>query len=122
MRPRNGRFIAGQTEERESAEEEFNRVVMEAVDEGLLVLGAIVRDTIYHTVEKDYQIGYLDIIGRAEDFHKALERFFGPGARIIEKLIAKSLCSKLCIPLITSENWTLADYLYYAKRAPRRIT
>jgi len=122
MRPRNGRFVADQTEDRESAEKELNRAVMEAVDDGLLVLGASVRDTIYYTVERDYQIRCQDILGRAEDFHKALERLFGPGARIIEKLIAKSLCSKLGIPLVTSENWTLADYLYYAKRAPRRIT
>jgi len=57
-----------------------------------------------------------------EDFHKALERLFGSGVRTIEKLIAKSLCGRLGIALLASENWSLVDYVDYVKKAPRVMT
>ena len=122
VQPRNVHVSTGQTGGRELAEKEFSRVVLEAVDEGLLVLGASVRDTIYYNVERDDGIRRQEIPGRVEDFHKALERLFGSGVRTIEKLIAKSLCGRLGIALLASENWSLVDYVDYVKKAPRVMT
>jgi hypothetical protein len=99
----------------ESVEERFNRALLEAVDEGLLVLGSSVRDTVYYHVEKISGLRREKIPERLEEFHKALTSLFGAGAKMIEKLIVTRLYSRLGLNFEEYEEWTIVDYANYAK-------
>jgi hypothetical protein len=73
---------------RQSAD--LSKVLLEAVDEGLLVPGEIVRAAIYERLERSYQIKRAEIPEKLETFHQALQDLLGAGGKVMEKLIAKS--------------------------------
>ena len=50
-----------------------------------------------------------------EAFAKGLEKIFGAGASVFEKLIVKSLCSKLGLKYEDVEGRPFADYVKYVK-------
>jgi len=99
--------------------ERFDLVVSKAVDEGLLVLGASVRHSIYYYVERNRQVKREEIPSRIAVFHEALEGLLGAGAVVIEKLIAKDLYSRLSLTFEEHEDWTLVDYARYAQKAKK---
>lgn len=99
--------------------ERFDLIVSKAVDEGLLVLGASVKDSIYYHVEKNRQVKREEIPGRIATFHDALEGLLGAGAKVVEKLIAKHLYSRLRLTFEEREDWTLVDYIRYAQKAKK---
>ena len=94
----------------------FDSTIQEAVHEGLLVVGEIVRQAIYRHIEMKYQVKPGEIHMRLEAFDKALTGIFGAGAKIVEKLIAKRLYSKLGLSFVENENWTLVEYVRDAKK------
>lgn len=100
-------------------ETEFKDILLDAVDYGLLVLGEIVRKTIYDRLEGNYQVKRADIPEKLEVFHVALAGLFGRRADVVERLIARKLYSKLRLKSEGHENWTLVDYVNHAKKALR---
>jgi len=97
----------------------LEKILLEAVDEGLLVPGEIVRAAIYERLERSYQIKQGEIPEKLETFQLALENLLGESAKVMEKLIAKSLYRRLKLNFIQHDGWTLIDYVNHAKGAKR---
>jgi KaiC/GvpD/RAD55 family RecA-like ATPase len=90
--------------------------LLQAIDNGLLALGEIVRDTLYDRFDKKYQLKREEIPEKLDSFHKALQVMLGAGARIIETQIAKGLASRLDLDFTENVDWTIVDYFDLAKR------
>lgn len=73
---------------------EFENLLLEAVDQGLSVLGESSKLSIYFHLEKSYGIKRQDIPQKPEAFVSAVEKIFGPGAKFVETLVSKGLCEK----------------------------
>lgn len=73
----------------------FDRLLLEAVDEGLSLLGNSVKEAVYFYLEKDFKISRADIPSRLEDFVSSLEKLFGVGAKLIEIRIMEKLYKKV---------------------------
>lgn len=105
-------------------EDEFAKVLIEAVDYGLQVLGESSRKAIFYHLEKDYSIARGTIPEHTEAFAKGLEGIFGAGSRVIERSILKCLCSKLGLEYEENRNDGFIDFLNKAKEMwlenPRR--
>ena len=98
-------------------EDEFKDVLLDAVDYGLLVLGEIVRQTLYDCLERNCQLKRANIPEKLEPFHVALAGLFGERGTLVERLIARRLYSKLGLKFEAHEDWTLVDYVSRAKKA-----
>ncbi len=109
--------MKGRTHTRESDKDRFSRALLEAVDEGLLVLGSSVKDTVYYYVERSCGLRRERIPERLEDFHSALQGLFGAGAKVIEKLIAQKLYAILGLNFEEHEEWTIVDYASATRKA-----
>ena len=96
---------------------DLGKVLLEAVDEGLLVPGEIVRAAIYERLERSYQVKRGEIPEKLETFQLALEDLLGKSAKVMEKLIAKSLYRRLKLNSTQHYGWTLVDYVNHAKEA-----
>ena len=95
---------------------DLGKVLIEAVDEGLLVPGEIVRAAIYERLERSYQVKRGEIPEKLETFQLALEDLLGKTAKVMEKLIAKSLYRRLKLNFTQHDSWTLVDYVNHAKK------
>ncbi len=73
----------------------FELILLEAVDDGLAVLGESVKLAIYFHVEKEYSVEREEIPQKIRDFSCAIRKIFGPGSRVIENIILQKLCEKL---------------------------
>jgi hypothetical protein len=73
----------------------FNKSLLEAVDEGLSLVGKSAKQIIYFYLEKNFNITRDDVPQRVEEFANALEKMFGSGAKIIEIQIMKKLYKKI---------------------------
>lgn len=73
----------------------LNRFLLEAVDEGLSLVGKSAKQIIYFHLEKNFNITRDDVPQRVEEFANALEKMFGSGAKIIEIQIMKKLYKKI---------------------------
>jgi hypothetical protein len=93
----------------------FRQILLEAVDYGLMVLGEIVRQTIYERVENQYGLKRTEIPEWLEAFHKALKSVLGVGAKTVERLIAKNLYQRLGLKFTPRPEWTLIEYVDHAK-------
>ena len=77
------------------SQDNFKRVLLAAIDQGLSSLGESPKEAIFFHLESSFQIKKEDIPVNLTEFKQALERIFGPGAPYLEKLILKSLYEKL---------------------------
>jgi hypothetical protein len=73
----------------------FEEILLEAIDEGLALLGESSKQTIYFHLEKSFNMHKQDIPHRIEEFTDAIEDIFGAGAKIIEIQIMKCLFKKV---------------------------
>lgn len=92
---------------------DFEKYVVEAVDEGLSSLGNSSKQAIYFHLEKSFNIKRHEIPDRIKDFADALEKIFGFGANFIEILIMERLNEKTGqnVKHQTQKNLTLAEYI-----------
>jgi hypothetical protein len=98
---------------------EVNRVLAQAVDDGLSVPGEIVRTAIYDRIEKSYGLKREDIPEKLEAFHRALEDLLGESAKVMENMIAKKLYSHLRLDFALRDGWTLVEYVNHAREVKR---
>jgi len=76
-------------------EQEFNKLLLEAVDEGLSSLGETSKQAIYFHLEKSFNIQKHEIPQKISEFTSAIEKIFGLGANFLEVLIMKKLYEKI---------------------------
>jgi len=122
--PSRGSFVraagnagSGSAGDSRKVSERFDSAVLEAVDYGLAVLGETVRQAIYSYVEMKYQVEREEIPEKLDVFRKASDGLFGAGAKVVEKLIARRLYSRLGLSFVEHEDWTLTKYVDDAKKA-----
>jgi hypothetical protein len=95
---------------------EFDKILVNAVDEALNSLGASIKQSTYFHIENTVKVARNDIPENLEEFQGGLEKIFGTGARLIEILIMKNLHSQIGIPLkMESKQLKFIEYIDAAK-------
>ncbi|MCW3980425.1 MAG: hypothetical protein NWF11_03010 [Candidatus Bathyarchaeota archaeon] len=74
---------------------DFQKLMLQAVDEGLSSIGESPKKAIYFHLDKTFKIKKHDIPRNIEAFAEAIERIFGMGADFLEILIMKRLHDKI---------------------------
>jgi hypothetical protein len=98
---------------------QLREALLQAVDDGLLVPGEIVRAAIYERLEKSYHIRREEIPEKLETFHRALQDLLGKSANVMEKLIAKNFYICLGLGFAAHDDRTLVDYVNHARGQKR---
>ena len=96
--------------------DEFEKAVLEAVDETFLSFGDSVKHSLYYYLENRHGVGRGEIPFKFEGFVKGLRSIFGEGANILVKMIAKRLYGKLGLPFEEKAGWSLIDYVEHARK------
>jgi hypothetical protein len=91
------------TSSEDELEGEFNKILMEAVDEALGALGASIKEALYFHLETTFAIKKETICENPAKLSDGLERIFGLGAKFIEKMIIDAVCTKTKCTL--PQNW-----------------
>ena len=73
----------------------FEKLLLEAVDEGLSTVGESSKQVIYFHLEKTFNIKRQDIPQKIEEFADAIEKIFGLGAKVLETQIMEQLHRKI---------------------------
>ena len=76
-------------------DDEFNLIMLEAVDEALSFLGESAKRAIYYHLEEKFKIRREEIPVKIDDFAEAIEEIFEMGAKIIEMQIMKILYKRV---------------------------
>jgi hypothetical protein len=95
----------------------FSKLLLEAVDHGLLMLGETSRQAIYDCIENSYQINRGQIPEKLDAVHGALTDLLGRGANMVETIAAERFYKALNLTFEPNDDWTLADYVNHAKKA-----
>ena len=98
-------------------EKDFEKLFIEAVDEGLETLGESGKHMIFFHLDKSYSIKKHQISRRPEAFAKGLEQIFGAGATVLQRLILKSLCSKLGLEYEDVGGRPFTDYVNWVRES-----
>ncbi len=93
----------------------FKKSLLRAVEDGLLALGESPREVIYYYLKTNFQLEREDIPEEAEEFDRALNSIFGPGAEIIERYIAKDLYQRLKLNFEEEADFSFVDYVRQAQ-------
>jgi adenylyl- and sulfurtransferase ThiI len=72
----------------------YEKVFIEAVDDGLSILGESAKKSVYFHLERIYGIKKKDIPFKTEEFAKVLQQIFGLGSKIILIEIMKKFHEK----------------------------
>ena len=96
----------------------FEKLLLEAVDEGLSSLGEPSKQAIYFHLEKRFNIKKKEIPYKVETFVKAIEKIFGLGANFLEILVMRRLYEKIggIFEWHESTEFTFTKYVAVAKR------
>jgi hypothetical protein len=96
----------------------FEKVLLEAIDEGLSLLGESSKQAVYIHLEKAFKMNRQNIPYRIEDFTDAIEKLFGAGAKILEIHIMKCLFKKVDYKFkhyTKQKNLTFMEYIAAVK-------
>ena len=74
---------------------DFKKLLLEAVDAALSLLGDSSKQAIYFYLEQNFTLKKQDIPNKIEEFTRAIEEIFGHGAKILEIEIIKHLYVKV---------------------------
>jgi hypothetical protein len=96
-----------------SRKQEFNRFLLEAVDETLSTLGERAKESIYVHLKKKFNLSHDEIPERIGEYSSALEDLFGKAATLLEVQIMKRLHEKTgCfVEICTSDYLSLRSYV-----------
>ena len=98
---------------------DFNEILLSAVDEGLRSLGGSSKQAILFRLETSFELKEESIPSNLTEFNKALESIFGPGADYLEKIIMNRLQEKLGLGF---EEGAGAGFVEYVETARSRAT
>jgi hypothetical protein len=73
---------------------EFEKLLVEAVEESLSSIGESPKQAILFHLENTFKIKKQEIPNKLGSFDQALRKLFGPGADFLETLIVKKLYEK----------------------------
>jgi uncharacterized protein YaaN involved in tellurite resistance len=73
---------------------EFEKLLVEAIDESFYSLGESPKQAILFHLENTFKIDKQKIPDKIDSFDNALKKIFGPGADFLEALIIKKLGEK----------------------------
>jgi len=97
---------------------DFEKILLEAVDEQLASLGESSKQALYFHLERGFNIKRQEIPQKTEAFVDAMEKIFGQGASYLEILIMKRLHEKIGYKVRTSSpNLTFVKYVEAAKQS-----
>jgi type II secretory pathway predicted ATPase ExeA len=102
-------------------EDQFNAILVNAVDNALLATGEILRQTIYELLEERKQVKRDEIPVKLQAFHDGLHELLGRGAGVIERQAMMDLYCALDLRFINHGSWTLVDYVEDARRQVTRL-
>jgi len=89
----------------------FEKILLEAVDEGLSSLGESPRQAIYFHLNEKFNIKKLEIPDNIEAFAGAVENIFGQGANFLKIAIMKQLNKKVG----QKDKWHLSSDLTFVE-------
>ena len=97
----------------------FEKLLLEAVDEGLSSLGQSSKQAIYFHLEKSFNVKRKEIPCNLEVFADAIEKIFGSGAEFLEILIMKRFHEKTgeTFELHEPADFEFIEYVATAKRS-----
>jgi hypothetical protein len=98
---------------------DFEKLLLEAVDEGLASLGESSKQAIYFHLERSFNVKKKEILHKIETFAKAIEKIFGLGANFLEILVVKKLYEKVGGVFEWHESTEFAFTMYVA--AAKRV-
>jgi hypothetical protein len=106
-------------EEKPLPKPDFEKLLLEAIDEGLSSLGNSPKEAIYFHLDRSFNIKKEQIPGKIEAFENAIENIFGIGANFLEIIIMKQLYRKVggAFELNETARLAFAEYVATAKRA-----
>ncbi len=98
---------------------DFEKLMLEAVDEGLSSLGDSSKQAIYFHLEKSFDIRREEIPDRLGAFTQAIENIFGAGAGCLEVLIMQRLHEKVggVLEWNKSKGFSFKEYVTVARRS-----
>jgi len=101
------------------SEKDFDKLLLEVIDESLSSIGESSKQAIYFHLEKGFKIKRHEIPYKIDDFARAIEKIFGLGANFLEILIMRHLYEKVgqAVQLRASQDFTFAKYVTAAKRS-----
>ena len=73
----------------------FEEILLEAIDEGLSLLGESPKQALYFHLEETFNMNRQDIPYKIEEFTNAIEKIFGAGAKILKIQIMKCIFNKI---------------------------
>jgi hypothetical protein len=95
---------------------DFDKILVSAIDEALNSLGESVKKSIYFHIEYNFKVPRDRIPENLVEFQGGLEKIFGEGAQYIEILIMKNLHSKIGQPLrLKNKQLEFEEYVIAAK-------
>lgn len=99
--------------------QDFEKLLLEAIDEGLSSLGESSKQAIYYHLEKSFNLKKQEIPYSIEAFANAIEKIFGLGANFLEILIMKRLYEKMGrnFKLRTSKDLEFVEYITVARQS-----
>lgn len=99
--------------------QDFDKLLLEAVDEGLSSLGESSKQAIYFHLDKRFNVKKQKIPHKIEAFADGIETIFGLGAIFLEILIMKQLHEKVGqgFKWPESKDLTFIEYVTAAKRS-----
>jgi hypothetical protein len=117
-RSKKRRWFKPKNRETEKKTMKFEEVLLEAIDEGLSLLGESSKQAVYFHLEKTFKMNRVDIPYRIEEFTDAIEKIFGTGAKILEIQIMKCLFKKVGYSFKhypKQKNFTFTEYVAAVK-------
>jgi hypothetical protein len=98
---------------------DFEKLMLEAIDEGLSSLGESSKEAIYFHLEKTFDIKREEIPDRVSAFSQAIENIFGAGAGCLEILIMQRLYEKVggILRWDKKKGFSFVEYVTIAKRS-----
>ena len=101
------------------SEEEFNMLLLEAIDEGFSAIGQSSKQAIFYHLETGFGIRKQEVPEKVDEFANAIERIFGLGASFLEILIMKLLYekTKLTVQLDSPKDFKFTTYVTSAKQS-----
>lgn len=92
-------------------QDNFRRVLLDAVEESLSSLGESSKEAILFHLENSFKVKKEHIPINLTEFANALEGIFGFGASYLEKLILKRLCEKIGVEFEETEICNFVEFV-----------
>lgn len=86
--------VVSRTRDKGELEREFDKILLESVDEALGTLGTSIKEALYFHLETIFAIKKEMICKDPKKFSDGLEKIFGLGAKFLENVIINSVCEK----------------------------